>query len=158
MSFDEKKKRKVTFSSNADADAQKKQKTTTTTTDQGDQTRLHSAKYTLDSDEEDEEERQDRQQMNPDELEGSSLTLSSSHLTSFLRSEIGQERATIGFDEDVKITPFNIDDELEDGHYDETGCFQWKKKEVCLSLPSLLSHLSLSLVLLEGTGSRCLAR
>jgi hypothetical protein len=45
-------------------------------------------------------------------------------------SEIGQERATIGFDDDVKITPFNIDEELDEGHYDETGCFQWKKKDV----------------------------
>lgn len=35
--------------------------------------RLHSAKYTLDSDEEDEEERQDQQKMNPDELKGSSV-------------------------------------------------------------------------------------
>lgn len=44
--------------------------------------------------------------------------------------EIGQERATIGFDDDVKITPFNIDEELDEGHYDDTGCFQWKKKDV----------------------------
>jgi len=51
-------------------------------------------------------------------------------LNTFSFSEIGQERATIGFDDDVKITPFNIDEELEDGHYDDTGCFQWKKKDV----------------------------
>ncbi len=44
--------------------------------------------------------------------------------------DIGQERATIGFDDDVKITPFNIEEELEEGHYDETGCFHWKKKDV----------------------------
>lgn len=43
---------------------------------------------------------------------------------------IAQEKATIGFDDDVKITPFNIDEELEDGHYDETGCFRWNKKDV----------------------------
>lgn len=43
---------------------------------------------------------------------------------------MGQEKATIGFDEDVKITPFNIDEELEEGHYDPSGCFQWKKKDV----------------------------
>ncbi len=46
--------------------------------------------------------------------------------------EIGQERATIGFDDDVKITPFNIEEELDEGHYDETGCFHWKKKDVCM--------------------------
>jgi len=50
--------------------------------------------------------------MNPDDLD-----------------EIGQQSATIGFDDDVKITPFNLDEELEDGHYDETGSFQWKKKD-----------------------------
>jgi CD2 antigen cytoplasmic tail-binding protein 2 len=49
----------------------------------------------------------------------------------FYYLEIGQERTTIGFDDDVKITPFNIDEEMEEGHYDETGCFQWKKKDVC---------------------------
>jgi hypothetical protein len=65
----------VTFISNAGADVQKKQKTTTTTTsttDQGVQTRLHSGKYTLDSDEEDEEE---RQEMHFDKLIGSSVVL-----------------------------------------------------------------------------------
>jgi hypothetical protein len=39
----------------------------------------------------------------------------------------------------VKITPFNIDEELEDGHYDETGCFQWKKKDVCFHFLRIVS-------------------
>ncbi len=33
--------------------------------------------------------------------------------------EIGQERETIGFNDDVKITPFNIDEEMKEGHYHE---------------------------------------
>jgi hypothetical protein len=59
----------------------------------------------------------------------------------FYLLEIGQERATIGFDDDVKITPFNIDEELEDGHYDETGCFHWKKKDVCLFFILMLQSI-----------------
>ena len=58
------------------------------------------------------------------------------NISFFLFIEIGQEHATIGFDDDVKITPFNIDEELEDGHYDESGCFQWKKKDVCYKIMS----------------------
>ncbi|CAF4428469.1 unnamed protein product, partial [Adineta steineri] len=77
--------------------------------------RLHSGKYTLDSDEDDDDEQANTNEMNQNELD-----------------DIGQEGATIGFDDDVKITPFNIDEELEDGHYDETGCFHWKKKDVCI--------------------------
>jgi len=50
----------------------------------------------------------------------------------FFFVEIGQERATIGFDDDVKITPFNVEEELDEGHYDEEGCFHWKKKDVCM--------------------------
>ena len=48
----------------------------------------------------------------------------------FSFEDIGQEKATIGFDDDVKITPFNIDEEMEEGHYDESGTFHWKKKDV----------------------------
>jgi len=32
----------------------------------------------------------------------------------------------------VKITPFNVEEELDEGHYDEAGCFHWKKKDVCM--------------------------
>ncbi|CAF1094233.1 unnamed protein product [Rotaria sp. Silwood1] len=103
--MDDKKKRKVTFRDIPEE--HKKQKNTTN------DTRLHSGKYTLDSDEDDDDDEQGNvKQMNQNDLD-----------------EIGQEGATIGFDDDVKITPFNIDEELEEGHYDETGCFQWKKKD-----------------------------
>ncbi|CAF2634990.1 unnamed protein product [Rotaria sp. Silwood2] len=102
--MDDKKKRKVTF--HEITEEHKKQKNTTN------DTRLHSGKYTLDSDEDDDDEQGNVKQMNQNDLD-----------------EIGQESATIGFDNDVKITPFNIDEELEEGHYDETGCFQWKKKD-----------------------------
>ncbi|CAF1066145.1 unnamed protein product [Rotaria sordida] len=103
--MDDKKKRKVSFQDINDE--HKKQKYTTH------DTRLHSGKYTLDSDEDDDDAEQGNvKEMNQNDLD-----------------EIGQESATIGFDDDVKITPFNIDEELEEGHYDETGCYQWKKKD-----------------------------
>ncbi len=60
--MNDKKKRKVTF---IDIDEEnKKQKNTTN------DTRLHSGKYTLDSDEEDDEEQANNKEMNPDELDG----------------------------------------------------------------------------------------
>ena len=62
MSSNEKKKRKVQF---AEFDEEnKKQKNTT-----GD-TRLHSGKYTLDSDEDDEEAQEDNKEMNQNDLDG----------------------------------------------------------------------------------------
>lgn len=108
--MDEKKKRKVTF--NPDLDLNQTSKKQKKTSDETGDTRLHSGKYTLDSDEDDAEELDETKQMNKDELD-----------------DIGQEKATIGFDDDVKITPFNIDEEMEEGHYDESGTFHWKKKD-----------------------------
>jgi hypothetical protein len=62
MNMNDKKKRKVTFT---DVDEEnKKQKNTTN------DTRLHSGKYTLDSDEEDDEEEVNNKEMNQDDLEG----------------------------------------------------------------------------------------
>lgn len=66
--MDDKKKRKVSFNPDVDLDqTSKKQKKTSD--DTGD-TRLHSGKYTLDSDEDDEEELEETKQMNKDELNG----------------------------------------------------------------------------------------
>ena len=66
--MDERKKRKVSFNPDVDLDqTSKKQKKTS---DETGDTRLHSGKYTLDSDEDDEEEREDTKQMNKDELDG----------------------------------------------------------------------------------------
>ena len=62
MNKDEKKKRKVDFS---EVDEENKRSKNVTT-----DTRLHSGKYTLESDEEDEEEQAAGKEMNQDELEG----------------------------------------------------------------------------------------
>uniref|UniRef100_A0A5K3FAL8 GYF domain-containing protein n=1 Tax=Mesocestoides corti TaxID=53468 RepID=A0A5K3FAL8_MESCO len=41
---------------------------------------------------------------------------------------VGQEPDTIGYDGDVRITPFNMREELEDdGHFDASGTFIFKK-------------------------------
>lgn len=50
----------------------------------------------------------------------------------FLREEDleGQEDATIDFDEGIKITPFNLKEEMEEGHFDAEGNYFEKKEEV----------------------------
>ena len=128
-------KRKVAFTTDTELD-QSIKKHRQSTNESGN-TRLHSGKYTLDSDEEDEKEYDDGKAMNQDDLDGK-LKQNNSYFKNnkeennmnILVLEIGQERATISFDDDVKITPFNIDEEMEEGYYDESGCFQWKKRDV----------------------------
>ncbi|XP_034450106.1 CD2 antigen cytoplasmic tail-binding protein 2 [Hippoglossus hippoglossus] len=41
----------------------------------------------------------------------------------------GQEGATIDFDEGVSITPFNLDEEMQEGHFDSEGNYFVKKEE-----------------------------
>jgi len=86
-----------------------KKKKSDSTTSTGN--RLYDGKYTLDSDEED-DEHANVKEMNKDELD-----------------EIGQEQTTIDFDDEIKITPFNVDEEMEEGHYDESGNYHWKKRD-----------------------------
>ncbi|CAF0733994.1 unnamed protein product [Rotaria sordida] len=103
------RKRKIVSTTDIETDqTSKKQKKLP---NESENTRLHSGKYTLDSDEDDDEQ-DNAKTMNQDDLD-----------------DIGQEKATIGFDDEVKITPFNIEEEMEEGHYDESGCFQWRKKD-----------------------------
>ncbi|CRK98860.1 CLUMA_CG011921, isoform A [Clunio marinus] len=64
-------------------------------------------KHTLDSDESDNEE---DPQMNPDDIEG---------------EEAGDER--VDADEEIKFTPFNMKEELEEGHFDQMGHYHFKK-------------------------------
>jgi hypothetical protein len=40
------------------------------------------------------------------------------------------------------MTPFNIDEEMEEGHYDQTGCFQLKTKDVCRNLYLITSEIN----------------
>lgn len=43
----------------------------------------------------------------------------------------GQEDATVNYDEGVSITPFNLDEEMEEGHFDAEGNYFIKKdKEI----------------------------
>ncbi len=62
-------------------------------------------KHTLDSDEEDDESiAQNYNVLDCDQIDG-------------------QERATIDRDGDIRITPFNMDEELEEGHFDKEGTY-----------------------------------
>lgn len=66
-------------------------------------------KNSLDSDEEDDEvEDKKYNLLNPDDVEG-------------------QEDKTIEYDGNIKITPFNMEDEMEEGHFDKDGMFIFSK-------------------------------
>ncbi|XP_064842823.1 CD2 antigen cytoplasmic tail-binding protein 2-like [Oncorhynchus masou masou] len=71
-------------------------------------------KHSLDSDEEDEEEDGDK----------------SSKYNILASDDVeGQEGATINCDEGVPITPFNLDEEMQEGHFDSEGNYYVKKDE-----------------------------
>ena len=69
-------------------------------------------KHSLDSDEEIEENELESEKLHDDDIEG-------------------QEDVTIEKEGEVKITPFNLKEEQEEGHFAKDGNFVWKKdKEV----------------------------
>ncbi|KAM9472322.1 CD2 antigen cytoplasmic tail-binding protein 2 isoform 1-T3 [Salvelinus alpinus] len=71
-------------------------------------------KHSLDSDEEDEEEDGDK----------------SSKYNILASDDVeGQEGGTIDCDEGVPITPFNLDEEMQEGHFDSEGNYYVKKDE-----------------------------
>ncbi|KAM6913941.1 CD2 antigen cytoplasmic tail-binding protein 2 isoform 1-T2 [Lycodopsis pacificus] len=74
-------------------------------------------KHSLDSDEEDEGEE--------------TKSSSSSNKYDILASDDveGQEGATIDYDEGVSITPFNLDEEMQEGYFDSEGNYFIKKEE-----------------------------
>ncbi|XP_013781613.1 CD2 antigen cytoplasmic tail-binding protein 2 homolog [Limulus polyphemus] len=68
-------------------------------------------KNSLDSDEEDDEEAAKKYNfLDPEELEG-------------------QEEATVDFEGDIRITPFNMKEELEEGHFDKEGTYIFHKDQ-----------------------------
>ncbi|XP_062994424.1 CD2 antigen cytoplasmic tail-binding protein 2 [Elgaria multicarinata webbii] len=70
-------------------------------------------KHSLDSDEEDDEE---------DEGRGSKYDILASDDVE------GQESATIDYEDGVRITPFNLQEEMEEGHFDSEGNYFLKKE------------------------------
>ncbi|XP_061606597.1 CD2 antigen cytoplasmic tail-binding protein 2 isoform X3 [Phyllopteryx taeniolatus] len=71
-------------------------------------------KHSLDSDEEDEGE----------ETQSSKYDILASDDVD------GQENATIDYDEGVSITPFNLEEEMQEGHFDSEGNYFIKKEEL----------------------------
>ncbi|KAF0308899.1 CD2 antigen cytoplasmic tail-binding protein 2 [Amphibalanus amphitrite] len=69
----------------------------------------HAKKHTLDSDEEDEVDHKKYNLMDPEEIEG-------------------EEEGTITKDGDIQITPFNMKEEMTEGHFDAEGNYYWKKE------------------------------
>lgn len=45
---------------------------------------------------------------------------------------VGQEDGTVDFDGEIQITPFNMKEELEEGHFDKQGMYIYDKKQVML--------------------------
>lgn len=41
----------------------------------------------------------------------------------------GQEDGVVGQDGEIRITPFNMQEELEEGHFDKQGMYHWKKEK-----------------------------
>ncbi|XP_067834781.1 CD2 antigen cytoplasmic tail-binding protein 2-like [Heptranchias perlo] len=71
-------------------------------------------KHSLDSDEEDEDDERDSKKYDilaTEDIEG-------------------QESATIDYDEGIKITPFNLEEEMQEGHFDSEGNYFLKKEGV----------------------------
>jgi len=46
----------------------------------------------------------------------------------FFYLHVGQEEGAAGFDGEVRITPFNMKEELEEGHFDTEGNYHWSKE------------------------------
>ncbi|XP_078601360.1 CD2 antigen cytoplasmic tail-binding protein 2 homolog [Branchiostoma floridae x Branchiostoma japonicum] len=67
-------------------------------------------KHSLDSDEEDKEDDDDKGRLSDEDIEG-------------------QEDDTIMFDGDIRVTPFNLKEEMEEGHFDKHGHFVPDKEE-----------------------------
>lgn len=72
-------------------------------------------KHSLDSDEEEDEE---------DEGQGSKYDILASDDVE------GQESATIDYEDGIRITPFNLQEEMEEGHFDSEGNYFLKKEAV----------------------------
>lgn len=73
---------------------------------QREQNRRFKEKHSLDSDEEDEEK---EERMDEEDIEG-------------------QEEGDVGYDEGITITPFNMREELEEGHFDKDGTYIFAKE------------------------------
>lgn len=68
---------------------------------------ISNKKHTLDSDEEDDKD--DEDVMNESDIEG-------------------EEDGIAGVEDEVKITPFNMKEELEEGYFDKSGHYHWKRE------------------------------
>ncbi|CAJ0598363.1 unnamed protein product [Cylicocyclus nassatus] len=73
--------------------------------------------------EEDEEEVKKRHTLDSDEEE------EDDHKKLDMRKVEGQEDSTLDFDGSMKITAFNMKEDMEDGHFDDAGNFIFDKKE-----------------------------
>jgi CD2 antigen cytoplasmic tail-binding protein 2 len=102
-------------------------------------------KHSLDSDEEDAEE---ETQLDEDEIEGNEFYFSNAFHqccsicfwfqqsrvfnTSRKFCFVGQEDTEVDVEDGVRFTPFNMKEELEEGHFDSEGTYIFKKEKVVM--------------------------
>ncbi|XP_075439008.1 CD2 antigen cytoplasmic tail-binding protein 2 [Ascaphus truei] len=106
-------KRKVTFQDGPEDEEPNKKRLPDTPGGPGSRFK---GKHSLDSDEEDDEE----------EAEGCDSTKYNMLSTDDVE---GQESATLESEGGVRITPFNLDEEMEEGHFDSEGNYFLRKEE-----------------------------
>lgn len=80
--------------------------------EEGASSRFGNKKHTLDSDEEEEYKK----------------TTGYKRLNKNVLNDIGQEAKTAEFDDEIKLTPFNMKEEMEEGEFDNDGYYHWKGK------------------------------
>jgi hypothetical protein len=91
--------------------------------DEGAETSKTPKKHTLDSDEEDDADGYDKLDM--DKVK----QLAYRQLYTFNWKVEGQEDATLEYEGQIKIMPFNMKEDLEEGHFDSDGTFIYDKKQ-----------------------------
>jgi CD2 antigen cytoplasmic tail-binding protein 2 len=81
-----------------------------TVDEEGASSQFGNKKHTLDSDEEEEYKK----------------STSYKRLNKNVLNDIGQEAKTAEFDDEIKLTPFNMKEEMEEGEFDNDGYYHWK--------------------------------
>lgn len=92
-------------------------------------------KHTLDSDEEDSDDYEKWSKQGPKETRQRFLFKLTWFSTSLFRDDIRgsdvegeEESSTSGQQDEIKITPFNMREELQEGHFDRDGHYHWNKE------------------------------
>lgn len=72
----------------------------------------------------------------------------------------GEEDATLEEDDGIKITPFNMKEEMEEGHFDTEGYYHWSKEgdDIRLEKDSRLSIYEMFIYKKYSVQKECFTR